>query len=142
VEAWLDRLCGANGKLLAPGTRSKIRNMMSALFSHGIRHQWVITNPITGVRTSAKRQRQPEILTPEEFTALVGTLKRRERVMVLIAGSTGLRRGELIALRWQDIDFVNLQADVTRSIWRNRVGETKRRPARSPSRFIRRCFEN
>ena len=52
--------------------------------------------------------------------------------MVLIAGSTGLRRGEWIALRWQDIDFVNLQADVTRSIWRNRVGETKTEASKKP----------
>ena len=43
-------------------------------------------------------------------------------MQVLLAGSTGLRRGELIALRWQDIDFKLLQANVTRAVWHNVVG--------------------
>jgi integrase len=79
-------------------------------------------NPITAVRTSAKRLRTPDILTGEEFQALLSELSRRERVMLLLAGSTGLRRGELIVLRWQDIDFELHQANVTRAVWHNVVG--------------------
>jgi integrase len=52
VEAWLYSLDLANG------TKAKIRNIMSAVFQHGLRHQFLTVNPIRGlVRQSAKRER-------------------------------------------------------------------------------------
>lgn len=112
VENWLRGLKRKDGKPASPAYRSKIRNLMSALFSHAIRNEWAVTNPITAVRTSAKRLRTPDILTPLEFQAPFGELELRERVLVLLVGATGLRRGELIALRWGDIDLNNLLVNV------------------------------
>ena len=132
VEAWLQGLKTAKGKPASPGTRTKIRNLMSALFSHAIRHEWSSRNPISSVRTSAKRQRIPDILTTEEFQALIPELSQRARVVVLLDGSTALRRGELIALRWRNIDFESCQADVQSSIWRNVEGDTKTEVSRKP----------
>lgn len=51
VEEWLSELP------LAPITRAKIRNVMSAVFSHCIRHEWITLNPIAKVRTSSMRLR-------------------------------------------------------------------------------------
>lgn len=58
VEKWLETL------KLAPATKTKIRNIMSAVFSHGIRHEWISFNPISKVRCSAKRLREPDVLSP------------------------------------------------------------------------------
>jgi integrase len=132
VEAWLRTLKTAKGKPASPGTRTKIRNLMSAIFSHAIRYEWAARNPITAVRTSSKRLRTPDILTPEEFQGLIQELPERARVIVLLAGTTGLRRGELIGLRWGDIDFDAAQADVMRSVWRNIEGDTKTEVSRRP----------
>lgn len=52
--------------------------------------------------------------------------------MVLLDATTGLRRSELMALRWQDLDFENNVASITRSIYRNVVGNTKTRASRKP----------
>jgi integrase len=132
VEAWLRGLKKVDGQLASPATKAKIRNIMSALFAHAKRYEWASRNPIEDVRTSTKRQHIPDILTAEEFQALLSELSQRERVMVLLDGSTGLRRGEMIALRWQDIDFDLQQANVTRSIWRNVIGNTKTEASKKP----------
>jgi len=98
---------------------------MSALFAHAKRYEMVSTNPIQGVRCSAKRRKDPDVLPPEEFKALLNELPPREQVMVLLAGTTGLRRSELVALTWHDIDFGTLQINVNKSCVRGKLGETK-----------------
>jgi integrase len=98
---------------------------MSAIFSHGIRHEWITFNPISKVRCSAKRLREPDVITPVEFQSLMLELSLRERVMVMLAASTGLRRSELFALRWGDINFFTLEIAVTRSCVRGRFGRVK-----------------
>ena len=126
VEEWLHSLP------YAPATKSKIRNIMSAIFSHAIRYEWMHRNPITKVRASAKRLREPDVLTPAEFAALVDELPLRVKAMVMLAGSTGLRRSELIALTWKDVDPIMMQANVRRSCVRGRFGDTKTEASRKP----------
>jgi integrase len=132
VETWLRGLKRHDGQPASPATKAKIRNLMSALFSHAIRHEWAARNPITAVRTSTKRLREPDILTPEELQGLLKALPQREKTMVLVAATTGLRRGELIALRWRDLEFDPGIAHITHSIWRRWEGDTKTQASRKP----------
>jgi len=126
VEQWLERLP------FAPATRTKIRNIMSALYSHAIRQEWITFNPIAKVRTSAKRLREPDVLTPAEFQALLKELPLRERAAVMLARSTGLRRSELFALTWGDVNFFTMEVSVIRSCVRNHFGETKTEASHKP----------
>ena len=48
---------------------------------------------------------------------LLSKLSVRERTLALLDAATGLRVSELLALRWCDVDFENLELRVTRSIW-------------------------
>lgn len=110
VECWLRRLP------LAKSTCAKIQNLMSVLFNHACRYELYDHNPIHLVRQSAKRKQTPSLLTPAEIKALIDTLGLRERTLVLLATSTGLRQSELFALKWGDIDFAGGTMSVTRSI--------------------------
>ena len=58
VEQWLRQLTRAHGGPLAPSTKAKIRNVMSVLFNHAIRQEWLEQgkNPILLVRQGAQRQ--------------------------------------------------------------------------------------
>ena len=126
VECWLRRLP------LAKSTCAKIRNVMSVLFNHACRYELYDHNPIHLVRQSAKRKQTPSLLTPAEIKALVDTLGLRERTLVLLAASTGLRQSELFALKWGDIDFAGGTMSVTRSIVYGVVGRCKTEPSQKP----------
>jgi len=107
---------------------------MSVLFNHAIRDEWLEQgkNPILLVRQSAKRQKIPEYLEAEELRALLSQLDRCFRAMVFLDAATGLRRSELLALKWGDIDFDDLQIIVRRSIYLNVVGNCKTEASRKP----------
>lgn len=126
VELWLKDLDRA------PATRCKIRNVMSLLFNHGRRHDLCDRNPIQWVRQSAKRRSAPNVLTSSEAKNLLANLHPRERTLVLLAVTTGLRRSELFALKWKDVDFENKQLHVTRSIVGRVVGVCKTESSQKP----------
>lgn len=110
VEAWL------GGLDLARGSRAKIRNVFSILFNHACRYELFDRNPIRFVRQSARRRRAPDVLTGAEIRMLVNSLPARERTLVLLAASTGLRQGELFGLKWRDVDFEHGELNVIPSI--------------------------
>lgn len=126
VEEWLDSIKRAKA------TRAKIRNIMSAIFHHAMRYEWVDRNPIKLVRQSAKREKVPEILELSELQLLLSKLFVRERTLALLDAATGLRVSELLALRWSDVDFENLELNVTRSIWHQVVGNCKTEASAKP----------
>jgi integrase len=125
VETWLRSLS------LAKSSSAKIRNIFSVLFNHACRYDLFDRNPITLVRHSAKRRRIPDVLTVEE-TQLLSVRAVKERTMVLMAVGTGLRRSELFALKWKDVDFAAKQASVTRSIVSQVVGICKTEASQKP----------
>jgi integrase len=126
VESWLRRLP------LAKSSCAKIRNLMSVLFNHACRYELFDRNPIYLVRQSAKRRRVPVVLMPSEIKALVDKLSIRERTLVLLAVSTGLRQSELFGLKWGDIDFAEGHMHVTRSIVYGVVGPCKTEASQKP----------
>ena len=126
VESWLRSLP------LAKSTCAKIRNLMSVLFNHAWRHELFDRNPIRLVRQSAKRRTAPTVLIPNEIKPLADHLNIRERTLVLLAASTGLRQSELFGLKWGDIDFENGTMTVTRSITYGVVGRCKTESSQKP----------
>ena len=139
VEQWLRTLVtdrSGETKPLAGGTKEKIRDAMSSVFNHAIRWDFTDRNPITGpakgsgVRVSAKRERTPDILEVREMQLLLTALGIREKAMVFLDMPTGLRRGELAGLKWEDFDFKELYVSVTRSLVDQHVGAVKTEASR------------
>jgi len=111
---------------------------MSVLFNHAIRWGFTDRNPISGpnkgagVRQGSKRQRIPDLLEVEEFLRILGRLQVRERLLLFLAMTTGLRQGELAGLQWKDIDFENLLIDVNKSVVHQIIGRCKTEASKKP----------
>jgi integrase len=126
VEKWL------RGLSLAPATKSKLRNSLSSLFAHAIRHElYSKVNPIASVRQGSKRVKIPDILTMEEVGKILGKLKSKVAyTAVIVAAVTGLRRSEIRGLQWQDINFETLWISLRRGVVRGHVTNLKTEASR------------
>jgi integrase len=126
VETWLRSLDYADA------TKAKIKSVFGVLFQHALRYGWAERNPIRQVRQSAKRRREPDVLTYEEVLTLLTHLPPVARTMVLVAAVTGLRRGEVVGIKWEDIDFVNGAIHVRRSLVDRVEGTPKTEASKRP----------
>lgn len=133
VESWLRSLP------LAKSSCAKIPNLFSVLFNHACRHEMFDRNPIRLVRQGSKRRTAPSVLAPFEIKALLDNLGLRERALVLLAASTGLRQSELFGVKWGDIDFAQNTMNVVRSIVYGVVGPCKTESSQKPARSSN-CF--
>src|SRR5260370_12971867 len=127
VEQWLRNL----GEL-SNGSKCKIRNHMSGIFSHAIRYEFADRNPITAVRQSGKREKVPVLLEVAELHRLFDELALRERAMIVCDALTGMRRSELMGLQWCDLDFIELRINIARSVVDQAIGNCKTEASRKP----------
>lgn len=76
-----------------------------------------------------KRQKaRPKFYDFDQFEWLAeaaGKIDKRIELVVLLGGEAGLRRGEIIALEWTDVDLRRGQITIERSEWKGKVTETK-----------------
>src|SRR5207244_283158 len=94
---------------------------LRAIYRRAISRSEVLTNPTLGLALPAARERRGRIARPAEARALLEALPKRDRALWATALYAGLRRGELQALRWQDVDFGEGVIRVERG-WDERVG--------------------
>jgi integrase len=124
------------GKLERRAIRTVAVEQMGCVFNHAMQWEFTDHNPIAGagkgssVRVSAKRERTPDILEVEEMHLLLAALGTREKAMVFLDMPSGLRRGELAGLKWEDFDFKNLHVSVTRSLVDQHVGPVRTEASR------------
>ena len=114
---------------LSPKTRGHVRALMHLLFERAM--LWGLMdlqrNPVEVVklRGTSKRQKKPQILSPEQFQALLGHLKDPHRTMVMVAMCTGMRVSEVLALQWEHINFESGEMLVQQGVVNGRIGRVK-----------------
>ncbi len=98
----------ADGLLARGRDPSTIRNALMPLrviYRRAFQDGDVALNPCSSLRLPASRGRRDRIVSPEQAAALIAALPAADRALWALALFAGLRRGELMALRWDDIDL-------------------------------------
>ncbi len=127
-------------KGLAPKSRANALGTLHSLIEFAIDEGWMVgENPVKRIEKPALATTDPDVhfLETEEVEALLRAvpddpLGRVERVMYLAAAMTGMRQGELFALRWRDVDWSARRIRVRRNFVRGEFGTPKsKRSSRS-----------
>jgi integrase len=113
----LERLRGDLLAALSPRTTQKTMVLLHGIFRLAGRRGWTNSNPAAEAeRVTVKRRAEFAVLSPTEVQAVArATATEQDAALILVAAFTGLRIGELRALRWRDVDFANQIVHVRRS---------------------------
>jgi integrase len=124
----------ADDLLVAGADPSTIRNALKPLqviYRRAIEDGDLALNPCERLRLPAARGRRERIGSPAEAAALIAALRAEDRALWGCAFYAGLRRGELRALRWNDVDLADGLIRVERSMsGHGETGEPKSRAGR------------
>ncbi len=127
LKAFLDKLL-ING--LSRSTVSLIKAPIRGVLSHAVDSEIIESNPLNDLKLNHKKRAfNVEPLTEKEALQLLDQAKvfidGYYYPHILCSLRTGMRIGEIIALKWNDIDFEGRQIEVKRSCLKGRVTDTK-----------------
>jgi len=101
----------AYGELRTAGTTDhvmvQVHRYLSAALTTAVRWGWMAASPMPRVRPPRKPVTTPKDMATDDVAALVRSLEEDDpdlAVAIVVAATVGLRRGEVCALRWSDID--------------------------------------
>src|SRR5262249_36769486 len=97
-----------DGKPLSPRTRRYIHVILKSSLARAVEQQSLVRNPaeIFGNRLPKIERKEPKTLTVEQSAHLLESIRHTHIYWpVLLALTTGMRRGEILALRWKSVDL-------------------------------------
>ncbi len=104
------------GGALAAQTVLHIHRTLSQALAHAVKTDVLFKNPADQVRPPRPSGREIRILTKPEIAKVLQACGPTLYVPVLVAVTTGVRRGELFGLRWSDLDLPRARLTVNQSL--------------------------
>jgi len=105
VENFLNvlRPKGPKGRPLAPGTLNRYIACLKSIVNRALANNLIDRNPIRGVKLFKENNVRDRVLTRDEYQRLVEECSGHLAPMVILAYRTGMRRGEILGLRWDQL---------------------------------------
>jgi integrase len=118
VQAWVNGLSvpGPDGPGLAPNTVRKVAGNLSSILSAAVASKRLPSNPMDDIRLPAAASKRRRYLSAEEVEQFADAAGDRHKLVVYVLAYTGLRIGELAALRIKDVDTVRRRLRVEESM--------------------------
>ncbi|MEJ7843700.1 MAG: site-specific integrase [Rubrobacter sp.] len=131
---------------LSASTVHKMHAILHKALSQALRWHMVPRNVAEAVRPPRPAPKEMRPLSPEETRGLLRAARgERLEPLYVLAVTTGMRQGELLALRWQDVDLENATVSVRRTLTRDGgrvvIGEPKTKKSRRSISLTPRAVE-
>lgn len=113
------RADGKAGKL-SPTTIKRMHEVLRSAFGQAVKWEMIDRNPLQGVTPPKAEEQIPTVWTREQCVAFLDAAREhRLFAAFFLALTTGLRRGELLGLMWQDVNLEHRYISVQRSLLRS-----------------------
>lgn len=100
---------------LKPATVNRDLSVLRRLCNWAVEEGIVPTNPLGRIRMERERRTKRPVMSIREERLLTAHAPEHLQRIILCALDTGMRRGEILGQRWEDVDFDNRLLQVTRS---------------------------
>jgi integrase len=112
-------------------TTNHFRTLVSKIMSTAVSWNYLSDNPVHGVKMPERTLKRPHrFLTLEEVRCLVAASEGPVSTIVMLATMTGLRIGEILALRWGRVNFVAGTLRVEETCYHGHFGTPKTKASR------------
>ena len=111
----------------APSHVKKIHTTLSAVFKHAMKQEYITTNPASIVgNVDLEEEKHINFWTLDEFKAFIKHVEDpMYHAMFMALYYSGMRKGELLALTWGDIDFENNNINIDKTEYNRQITTTK-----------------
>ncbi len=110
---------------LSPKTVRNILVPLTTMLKHAVLWGYLNANPASFIEKPKVRKRKPTVLDVAAIRTFLSKLEEPYRTIMVTAALTGLRRGEVLALKEKDIDFAKSKIYIRRSFSRGKLSDTK-----------------
>lgn len=120
---------GRGGRPLSVASVRRVHNVVRSALSQAVRWEWLAANPASKASPGPV---SATVLQPPDASAVAALLERAEQdspafaLFLVLAAVTGARRGELLALRWPDVDQDGASLTIARAICEGPEGPVER----------------
>ncbi|MBN2028108.1 MAG: site-specific integrase [Actinobacteria bacterium] len=102
-------------KNISPGTRRKIYRYLKVIIHHAQTLEIIARDPTMSIRSPRVEKKEMACLTPDEVSRLLEAADDYLMPLLAVACFAGLRQGEILGLKWGDVDFTHGNIRVVRT---------------------------
>ena len=139
LQNWKNEIASKN---LAISTKQNIYGEFRALLNYAVKMEYIFKNPLNNLGNFREvyfsmPETKIKFYTPEQFKIYIKHAELEQPFFVFfnIAFYTGMRKGEINALKWSDVDFTNNLINVRRSIAQKTKGGDVETPPKNKTSY-------
>jgi integrase len=126
---------GTRGRTLSPKTVGNLHRVLREALGQAVRWRLIDVNPAASVEPPRARRAEITVVDKDLADRLLAAAEgTRFEAAVALALATGMRRGEILALRWSDLDALRTVAQVNRALQTTAAGLSFEAPKTARSR--------
>jgi len=125
VQVW----ASDRAQILAPSTLRNLVSLLRSIYASAVLDRLAASSPVVRVALPRHERARVVPLTVEQVQALAHAMPARNKAMVITQAGLGLRIGELLALRLEDVDFLRRSVRVE---WQIAPGSKTRSEPKTP----------